>query len=75
MLACLALLAAGCRLQGLNFIEGTRVEITGPAHRSQVELPVTVEWEVTDFEVTGPGDVAGPRTRSTRCSRSWRRSS
>lgn len=43
-----------CSLQGLNFVEDERVEITAPDDRAQVQLPVTVSWEVTDFEVTGP---------------------
>lgn len=55
--AVLSLLApAGCGVQGLNFREDTRVRITAPADRTQVGLPVTIEWEVSDFHITGPGE-------------------
>lgn len=53
-LACLAVALSGCGVRGLNFIQDTRVEILAPAERSQARLPVTVEWDYEDFEVTGP---------------------
>lgn len=44
---------AGFGVRGLNFIQDTRVTMTLLADRWGVELPVTVEWDVTDFSVTG----------------------
>lgn len=49
---------AACGVEGLNFVRDDRVQITAPEERSQVRLPVTVEWEVEDFEVAGPGQDA-----------------
>lgn len=44
----------GCGTTGLNFVKDERVEIVAPGDRAKVPLPVTVRWEVRDFEVTGP---------------------
>lgn len=52
-LAC-ALALSGCGVQGLNFVQDTRLEIVAPLERSQVTLPVTIAWEYRDFEATGP---------------------
>jgi hypothetical protein len=41
---------SGCSLSGLNFREDTRVDVIAPADRSQVALPLTVEWTVRDFD-------------------------
>lgn len=58
-----ATLAAGlltsCSTSGLSFREDTRVRILAPADRAEVSLPVTVRWEVRDFEVTGPTPAPG----------------
>ncbi|MGH2812497.1 MAG: hypothetical protein ACRDI1_07265 [Actinomycetota bacterium] len=44
---------AGCGFGGLNFLQDKRLTITSPTDRERVDLPVTVEWKVTDFRVTG----------------------
>ncbi len=41
-------LLVGCSTAGLAFIEDRRVEIVSPDYRQLVDLPVTVDWEVTD---------------------------
>jgi hypothetical protein len=41
---------SGCSLSGLNFREDTRVDVVAPTDRSQVALPLTVEWTVRDFD-------------------------
>lgn len=52
-------LLAGCAMSGLSFRVDERVRITAPEDRATVSLPVTVEWSVADFDVTGPtADVA-----------------
>lgn len=45
------LVAPACTFQGLAFIEDRRVEIVSPDYREIVELPVTIDWEVTDEEL------------------------
>ena len=55
-LALLAVLACtACVPQGLAFRLDDRLTITAPADRAQVSLPVTLEWEVEDFDVVEPG--------------------
>ena len=59
MRACLvaltvALLAGACVPEGLAFVQDDRVEIVAPESHTKVSLPVTIEWTVEDFEVTGP---------------------
>lgn len=49
-----SLILQACSFQGLNFIEDERLRITAPSDRAQVRIPMTIEWEVTDFEITGP---------------------
>lgn len=47
-------LATGCDLSSLAFVEDERVRIVEPENRSVVTLPVTLRWEVVgEFEVTG----------------------
>jgi hypothetical protein len=57
-LGALALLvaASGCAVDGLAFRVDDRVEITAPADRAQVSLPVTIEWtgERLDASDGGP---------------------
>lgn len=48
------MIASGCGARGLNFVEDPRLTIVSPADRAEVSLPLTIEWEVTDFAVTGP---------------------
>lgn len=47
-----SLLAGACGTSGLNFVQDDRVSITTPGDREVVELPVTVRWEVEDFDGT-----------------------
>jgi hypothetical protein len=44
---------SGCGFRSLNFVQDERLTITSPADRAKVDLPITVEWKVRDFEVTG----------------------
>lgn len=60
LLLCVVLATAGCRLQGLNFLEDTRVQIVAPGDREQVALPLTLEWDVTDFSIAGPDEIGAP---------------
>ena len=46
-----ALLLPGCAVNGLAFVEDTRVDIVRPEDRSEVALPVTIDWTVEDFDV------------------------
>ena len=47
------LLLGGCAMSGLAFRVDDRLTIVRPAEREVVKLPVTVQWEIDDFEVTG----------------------
>lgn len=49
------LVAGGCRFQGIALRQDQRVKLVSPDFREQVTLPVTIDWTVEDFEVTGPG--------------------
>jgi hypothetical protein len=49
----LLFLLPSCGVTGLNFEQDERLSITAPADRAEVRLPLTVTWDVTDFEVTG----------------------
>lgn len=53
---CLTLTA--CVPQGLAFRIDERLTFTSPEDRSTVSLPVTIDWEMRDFDVTGPGGDA-----------------
>ena len=46
---------SGCVAQGLAFRVDDRLTITAPEDRSTVTLPVTLRWDVRDFDVTAPG--------------------
>lgn len=54
---CIAVLPS-CGVNGLDFFQDDRIQVTSPGDRASVTLPLTVRWEVTDFEVTGPHDDA-----------------
>ena len=47
-----ALLLPACAAEGLAFRIDERLEVVSPSDRAAVKLPVTVDWEVTDFTVT-----------------------
>jgi len=49
----LLFLVPSCGVRGLNFVADDRLEITAPEDRAEVQLPVTVQWTVRDFKVTG----------------------
>lgn len=55
-----AILATGCDISNMEFVEDTRVRVVEPETRSTVTLPVTVRWEVTEFEVTGRDGQSSP---------------
>jgi hypothetical protein len=50
MLACSA-----CVPDGLQFRVDERVTITTPRDNAEVRLPLTLDWEVDDFDVVEPG--------------------
>jgi hypothetical protein len=51
--ACLALTA--CVPQGLAFRTDERLTFVSPDDRSTVSLPVTIDWDIRDFDIVGPG--------------------
>jgi hypothetical protein len=51
--AVLAASVSACALNGLAFKIDDRVRIVSPGEREAVPLPVTIDWEVSDFTVTG----------------------
>ena len=53
-----AVLASGCGVSGLNFKDDKRLSFVTPGDRAEVRLPVTIEWTVSDFDVTGPDGSA-----------------
>ena len=54
----LTLLMPACIPEGLAFVQDNRLEILSPEGHADVDLPVTVEWEIEDFEITGPDGTA-----------------
>ncbi len=46
-------LLGGCQLKGLEFRQDRRIQVVAPDYRELVELPVTVDWEVTDGTLAG----------------------
>ena len=48
--AVIAVLPA-CGVSGLSFVQDERVDIVAPDDRSEVRLPLTVDWTVHDFAV------------------------
>lgn len=50
-------LCTACVPQGLAFRLDDRLSITAPSDRQEVTLPVTLRWEVEDFEVAEPGST------------------
>lgn len=51
---------SACSFQGLGFIQDRRLEFVSPEDREIVRLPVTVDWEIEDFEVVDPDAAATP---------------
>ncbi len=60
LLVLMLLAFPACGVRGLNFVKDERIEIVTPRDREAVDLPVTLSWRVSDFEVTGPDDNASP---------------
>ena len=56
----IALVMAACIPEGLAFVQDERLKITSPEGHTEVKLPVTIEWEVEDFEITGPDGDSDP---------------
>lgn len=56
LVVALALLTSGCAVSGIAFRQDDRLSFVTPDDRAEVTLPLTVEWEVEDFEV---GEGAG----------------
>ena len=54
----LATLVSGCALRGVAYRQDDRLSFTSPDDRSEVTLPVTVRWEVEDFDVPDEGSFA-----------------
>jgi len=54
----LALLTSACAVRGVAFRQDHRLSFLSPGDRDEVTLPVTVEWEVEDFDVPGDGFFA-----------------
>ncbi len=61
MVAVVLAAVSGCGFgrAGLAFTADDRVRITSPRDRAKLRLPVTIDWAVDDFEVTGPGRGSG----------------
>jgi len=45
-----SMLAPGCAVSGLSFVQDTRVKITAPKQNATVTLPFTVAWTAEDFD-------------------------
>ena len=56
-LALLGVTAAlsGCVPQGIAFKIDDRLTFQSPEDRATVKLPVTLDWDIRDFEITEPG--------------------
>jgi hypothetical protein len=46
---------SGCVPQGLAFRVDERLTFQSPKDRSTVTLPVTLDWDIRDFDITPPG--------------------
>jgi hypothetical protein len=44
---------SACVPEGLAFVRDDRLEIVSPEARTTVTTPVTIEWRVDDFQITG----------------------
>ena len=53
VLVSMVMVLPACGVNGLNFQQDDRLTFIAPGDRAKVDLPVTVSWRVTDFEVTG----------------------
>lgn len=56
-----AVLALGaCSFTGLAFYEDRRLSFVSPEDREEVTLPVTIDWEIRDFEIIEPAEQPRP---------------
>lgn len=53
----LAVVSAACSFSGLAFVQDQRLEFVSPEDREVVRLPVTIDWDIEDFEVVDPADA------------------
>ena len=44
---------SACSTQGLAFVQDQRVEILSPGYRELIDLPVRIDWEVSDPDLEG----------------------
>jgi hypothetical protein len=56
----MAVALSGCAVSGLSFRIDDRLQILRPADREEVSLPVTIEWDIDDFEVVKPDGSEDP---------------
>lgn len=60
VLAGLCAALSGCVPDGLAFRTDTRLTFVEPEDREKVTLPVTIDWDIRDFDIVEPGaDVDG----------------
>lgn len=55
LLVGLCAVLSGCVPQGLAFRTDTRLTVVEPEDRTEVTLPVTIDWDIRDFEIVEPG--------------------
>lgn len=55
----LLIVATACPVQDLQFRHDRRLEITSPADRGVVNLPIVIQWTIKDFEVKPVGEGSG----------------
>lgn len=58
LLVAVGVLAGGCSLTGVTFRQDDRLSFVTPDDRAEVSLPLTVRWEVEDFDVGPDGSFA-----------------
>ena len=51
----LGLTLSGCAPEGLAFRVDERLRFVTPEDRATVSLPLTIDWDIRDFEVISPG--------------------
>lgn len=45
-----SVLASACAVNGLSFVEDTRLQILEPQENEEVTVPFTVDWKVDDYD-------------------------
>lgn len=59
VIVAVAVLSSACSFQGLAFVQDRRLEFVSPEDRELVRLPVTIDWEIEDFDVVDPDEAEG----------------